>query len=220
MLNCGPHAVKVMQYVLHLVPMSVSSKTKPLWYIKGLHQLLSYTHACIARLCRNNDRIEVSEVDKDYFSKAWDTLTKTGSSLSAELKKYQANRLTYAPPLKDWVAAAVDRDYIHITRALGVEPDLYRETTYILNVLALHVHPSSLTSDKAWRRSMVLQWLAEVDPKGPWRLLQEDAEGLLPGLVFMLQHVQLFLPAKLLELLGIEVSATCSIDHFLDLGKD
>lgn len=156
------------------------------------------------------DAVEVKKVDQDYLAKTWTALTDPNANLAAELRKFVKTDKPYEPPLKPWVKQLLGRDYIHLGRAAGQEADLYRELAFLLELLKLHVAVGKLHAKKQLE---LLGWLAEVDPQGPWAQLQAQGQGNdgkvlsgeLQGLLLLLRRVQLFLPARLMKLLGVEV---------------
>jgi hypothetical protein len=156
------------------------------------------------------DTVEVSEVDRDHLAKMWAALTDPTADLAAEHKKFGCAGGEYTPPLKPWVEQLLGRDYIHIGRAEGQEAHLHRELAFLLELLKLHVAVDKLHLKKLQE---LLGWLADADKAGPWQQLAEQGQGNdgkalrgeVQGLLLMLQRVQLFVPAKIMKLLGVEV---------------
>jgi hypothetical protein len=148
----------------------------------------------------------------------WAALTNPNCNEAAEQQDFCRNEGQYKQQLprklKPWVQQLLGRDFIHLGLAAGQEPDLYRELAFLLELLKLHV---AVDKEKPHLKQELelLGWLAEADPRGPWAELAALAQGNnvaplrgeLQSLLLLLQRVQLFVPAKLMKLLGVEVGA-------------
>lgn len=147
-------------------------------------------------------------MDQEHLAKVWAALTDPQADLAAEQRafcNFDNPEKPYEPPLKPWVKKLLGWDYIHLGRAAGQEADLYRELAFVLELLNLHVAADKLAPETQLE---LLGWLAEEHQEGPWEQLQAlgpDSNAELQSLLMLLQRVQLFVPARLMQLLGVEV---------------